>query len=146
MKAIGYTFASLLAAIVLVGAGCGGDDEATDGTTPTETTATETTETTETETTPAGTALEGTVGPGFEISMTTDDGDPLGTLGAGSYELEIEDLASIHNFHLTGTAVDVSTEVSEEGTQSFTVELQPGTYTFVCDPHASSMRGSFDVA
>lgn len=143
MKAIGFTFAALLAAVALVGAGCGGDDEGTGDTTTTETT---TTETTETETTPAGTALKGSVGPGFEISMTTDDGEPLGTLGAGSYELEIEDLASIHNFHLTGTAVDISTDVGEEGTQNVTVELQPGTYTFVCDPHSSSMSGSFEVS
>jgi hypothetical protein len=145
MKTIGFTLGSLLVAVALVGAGCGGDDESAGDTTTTETT-TDTTTTEDTETPPPGTALRGTTGPGFEISMSTADGDPLTTLQAGSYELEVEDLSTIHNFRLSGAGVDVSTDVSEEGTQTFTVELQPGTYTFVCDPHASSMRGSFEVS
>jgi plastocyanin len=40
----------------------------------------------------------------------------------------------------------VSTDVAAEGTESFTVELEAGTYTFVCDPHASTMNGSFEVS
>ena len=41
--------------------------------------------------------------------------------------------------------VDVSTEVAETGEKSFDIELQAGEYTFVCDPHASQMNGSFTV-
>jgi len=146
MKKMRIALVATLAAFALVAAGCGGDDEeAGDDTTITETTDTLTDTTTET--TPAsGTALKGTVGPGFDISLTTADGQELGTLSPGSYELEVEDLASIHNFHLTGPGVDVKTEVAEEETENFTIELQAGTYEFVCDPHASTMNGSFEVS
>ena len=145
MKTARFVLVAALAAFALVAAGCGSDDEASDDTTTITDTTDETTTETETETIPAGTALKGTVGPGFDISLTTADGDPVSTLSAGSYELEIEDLSTAHNFHLTGTAVDISTDVAEEGTQNVTLDLQPGTYEFVCDPHASSMNGSFEV-
>lgn len=143
MKRVRFTLVAALAAFAVASAGCGGDDEATDGNTETITETTDTTETTPS----SGTVLKGTVGPGFDISMTTADGGELGTISPGSYVLEVEDLASIHNFHLTGPdGGDVSTSVEEEGTQSFDIELEPGTYSFVCDPHASSMSGSFEVS
>jgi plastocyanin len=132
MQRMRFVLVAALAAVALVGAGCGGDDEASD-TTTTETTTDETT-------TEAGSALAGSVGPGFEISLTP------GQVAPGSYELTIEDLSSAHNFHLTGPGVDVSTSVAEEGTETFTVELQAGTYEFVCDPHASQMNGSIEVS
>jgi hypothetical protein len=142
MTRIAFALAALLAGVALVGAACGGDDEATDTTTETATdTTTDTTEPIEAE---AG--LKGSVGPGFEISLTTEDGDPVESLSAGSYELEIEDLATAHNFHLTGPGdVDVSSEVGDEGTENVTVDLAAGTYSFVCDPHAGTMNGSFEV-
>jgi plastocyanin len=136
MRPMRFVLVIALAAVALVGAGCGGDDDETGDTTVTETTTEETT----TETTDAGSALSGTVGPGFEIS------GPSGPVAPGSYELTVEDLSSAHNFHLTGPGVDVATTVSGEGTETFTVELEPGTYEFVCDPHASSMNGSFEVS
>jgi plastocyanin len=143
MKGMRFVLVAALAVFALAAAGCGGEDEATDADTETITEATDTTETTPS----SGSALRGTVGPGFDISMTTADGQELATISPGSYTLEVEDLASIHNFHLTGPdGGDVSTSVEEEGTQSFDVELEPGTYTFVCDPHASTMNGSFEVS
>jgi hypothetical protein len=129
------------AAFALAFVGCGGDDDEGAGDTDT----TETTGETTTNGTDGG-ALQGSVGPGFEISLSTSDGAPVETLTAGSYELTVEDLSDQHNFHLTGEGVDVQTDVAEEGTESFTVELQAGTYEFVCDPHASSMNGSFEVS
>ena len=57
----------------------------------------------------------------------------------------MNDQSGAHNFHLTGPGVDVSTEVGDEGEESFDIELQAGEYTFVCDPHASQMNGSFTV-
>ena len=82
---------------------------------------------------------KGTVGPGFTISMASKPKK------AGKIKLTVSDKASIHNFHLRGPGVNVSTSVSGTGTKSFTVTLKKGSYTFVCDPHASSMRGSFKI-
>ena len=58
----------------------------------------------------------------------------------------VNDQSTAHNFHLTGPGgVDVSTEVSDEGEKTFDVTLVAGEYKFQCDPHASSMNGSFEV-
>lgn len=84
-------------------------------------------------------AHKGTVGPGFTISMASKPKK------AGKIRLTVNDRASIHNFHLRGPGVNVSTSVGATGTRNFNVTLKKGTYTFVCDPHASSMRGSFRV-
>jgi plastocyanin len=129
--------AALLILLVLLGlatAGCGGDDDDEAGTT-TEAATTEATGS------GGGTTLNGSVGPGFEISLDGTDG-----LTAGSYTLTVNDQSTAHNFHLTGPGVDVSTEVGEEAEESFDIELQAGEYTFVCDPHASQMKGSFTVS
>jgi plastocyanin len=123
-----------LLVVSLAAAGGGGDDEEAGGT-----------EETTTEPAASGTALRGGVGPGFEIRLEAADGDSVETLSPGPYELEVEDQSGSHNFHLTGPGVDVSTDVSGEGTETFEIELQEGTYTFVCDPHATSMTGSFEV-
>jgi hypothetical protein len=91
-----------------------------------------------------GKALQGTVGPGFDISLT-QNGQPVTKLAPGTYTLTVNDQADIHDFHLTGPGVDVSTGVSEKGTKTFTVTLEKGSYHFQCDPHASSMNGDFTV-
>jgi plastocyanin len=124
---------AVLAVLAFAAAGCGGDDDASDDTTVTETTDTETTET-------GGDTITGTVGPGFEISVDQTSVTP------GSYTLEVEDLSAAHNFHLTGPGgVDVSTDVAAEGSETFNLELEAGTYEFVCDPHASTMNGTIEV-
>ena len=126
-----------LAVVALAVAGCGGDDDEASGTTDTETT---------TETTTAnGNTLTASVGPGFEISLTGADGADVTTLTAGTYTIDVDDQSDIHNFHLTGTGVDESTEVSEVETETWDVTFEAGTYEFVCDPHASQMNGSFEV-
>ena len=136
MKALHIALVAVLAVLALGAVGCGSDDdEGADETTLTEATDTDTT-------TDSGTAsaLKGTVGPGFDISVDQSSVAP------GSYELEVEDLSDIHNFHLTGPGeVDVTTDVAGEGTENFTVELEAGTYTFVCDPHAAQMTGTIEV-
>jgi hypothetical protein len=130
---------ALLLLFVLLGlavAGCGGDDDEGSATTAAATEAT-----TESSGSGGGTTLNGNVGPGFDISLDGSDG-----LTAGSYTLVVNDQSSDHNFHLTGPdGVDVSTSVEETGEKSFDIELQAGEYTFVCDPHASQMNGSFTV-
>lgn len=92
------------------------------------------------------TSLRGTVGPGYSIKLTDPGGAALTRVDAGPAELEVEDLATGHNFHLFGPGgVDVSTTVEGTGKSRFAVTLVEGTYLFVCDPHADSMRGSFVV-
>jgi hypothetical protein len=114
------------------------DETTTDGDTTTDETETDTT-------TETASALQGSVGPGFTISLSDANGNPVETLSAGSYELQIDDQGTSHNFHLSGAGVDVATDVGSTGTESQSVNLQAGTYSFVCDPHASQMSGSFQV-
>jgi plastocyanin len=124
-------FALVLLVPGLALAGCGGsDDNESAGTTAASTTGAG-----------GGTTLTATVGPGFDISMSGTDG-----LTPGEYTINVSDQSDIHNFHLTGPGVDMKTEVSEEGDTTWTVNLQAGEYTFVCDPHADSMSGSFTVS
>src|SRR3990172_7774991 len=92
-----------------------------------------------------GTTLDGTVGPGFEIQLTRD-GQPVTTVAPGTYTLNVDDKSAIHDFHLTGPGVDVSTDISFTGVKTFTITLENGTYHFQCDPHASSMNGDFTVS
>lgn len=83
--------------------------------------------------------FKGTVGPGFTISMASKPKAP------GKIKLVIADKSSIHNFHLTGPGVNIKTSIGAVGTKTFFVTLKKGTYKFVCDPHASSMKGSFTI-
>ena len=135
-----FSFAILLFVLGLAMAGCGSDDNESSGTTAatTEASAGDTGSDT---TGASATTLNGSVGPGFDISLDGTDG-----ITAGDYTLVVNDQSTAHNFHLTGPGgVDVSTEVSEEGEKTFDVTLVAGEYKFQCDPHASSMNGSFTV-
>jgi plastocyanin len=89
--------------------------------------------------------LKGKVGPGFTISLRDAAGNPVPPLQAGPITIDVDDLSDEHNFHLTGPGVDVTTEVEEIGAKTFNLSLQDGIYKFICDPHASSMRGQFTV-
>ena len=82
---------------------------------------------------------KGTVGPGFTIKMASKP------TKAGKIKLVVSDKSSQHNFHLRGPGVNVKTSVGQTGTKTFTVTLKKGTYKFMCDPHASFMKGSFKV-
>jgi len=95
--------------------------------------------------TPTTGELQARVGPGFTITFTTDSGARITTLDPGAYTIQVEDESSDHNFHLFGPGVDRSTTVAGEGKETWTVTFKDGLYTYVCDPHSSSMRGSFTV-
>ena len=89
--------------------------------------------------------LEGTVGPGFKIEVEKS-GKDVKTLKAGMYRIKVEDKATIHNFHLIGPGLNKKTTVPFEGTQTWTIRLKPGRYTYQCDPHAATgMKGHFTV-
>jgi len=91
--------------------------------------------------------VNGTVGPGFTISLTML-GKHVTRLNAGTpYRFVISDRADIHDFHLSGPGLNrVLTGVEFTGTKSFVLKLKKGSYRFVCDPHASFMHGSFRVS
>lgn len=91
------------------------------------------------------TPLAGSVGPGFTISLMKG-GKAAKNLKPGSYTITVKDKSSAHNFHIFGPGVKkVVTTVSFVGTKKVTVTLKKGTYTFVCDPHASGMKGTVKV-
>ena len=83
--------------------------------------------------------LTGTVGPGYTITMNKK------SVKAGTFVIAIHDLASIHDFHLTGPGVDKKTSVPGTGTTKWTLKLKKGTYHFVCDPNHTIMHGVLKV-
>ena len=89
--------------------------------------------------------LVASVSDPLNISLTKG-GKKFKTLKAGTYVVVVRDKASDHNFRLKGPGVNKATSVSGKGTKTWTVKLRKGTYTFVCDPHASFMKGSFKVS
>jgi plastocyanin len=129
-----------LATLAIAAAGCGGGNNESASTT--ETATTETTSTSG----ETGTTLQGSVGPGFEISLTGSDGQAVSTLTPGTYTIDVNDQSDAHNFHLTGPGVEEMTDVGGTGTTTWTVTLQDGSYHFQCDPHASTMNGDFEVS
>ena len=88
--------------------------------------------------------LTGTDGPGFTITLKKGT-TKVTKLKAGKYTFVIKDLSNIHNFHLTGPGLNKKTGVGAKGTFTWKVTLKKGTYKYVCDPHASIMKGSFKV-
>jgi plastocyanin len=83
--------------------------------------------------------LIGTDGPGFTITMSKK------TVKAGTYTIVVKDKSNIHNFRLTGPGVNKLTSVPSVGTKTWTVKLKKGSYRFVCDPHAATMKGVLRV-
>ena len=93
--------------------------------------------------------LEGVVGSAedpesFDLVLTDSSGAPVEELPGGDYDIRVQDLATIHNFHLTGPGVDETTPIPGTGEVVWRVTLTPGEYTAVCDPHPD-MRASFTV-
>ena len=80
----------------------------------------------------------------FEIGLTDEAGEPVTELPAGDYVIQVRDLSDIHNWHLRGGEVDEATEVVGTEEVTWEITLEPGHYTYTCDPHPS-MTGSFDV-
>jgi plastocyanin len=81
----------------------------------------------------------------FKIEMKGPNGKAIKTLKAGTYTVKVQDIGTIHDFHLSGPGVNKATSIGGTGTQTWTVKLKPGTYTFKCDPHSPQMHGSFKV-
>jgi hypothetical protein len=130
-----------LAVVALAAAGCGdGSDEGSATTVETSTTDLP--------------KLIGTVGSAddpdaYEITLTTEDGVEVTTvLPPGEYTLEINDLSTIHNFHLGARreGVDVATDVAGTGEKTAIVLLQDGeAYIYACDAHPATMNVTFSI-
>ena len=109
-------------------AGCGDDDE--DG----EATATTAAAT------GGGATLNGSVGPGFDISVSDTDG-----LAAGDYTLVVDDQSSAQLPPHRPRGGGRLHRRLRRGRAVADLALVAGEYRFQCDPHASSMNGTFTV-
>jgi hypothetical protein len=81
----------------------------------------------------------------FSIRLQDAAGTRVSHLDAGTYTIKVHDLSTLHNFHLTGPGVDQLTSVDDVQEATWTVTLTDGTYTYVCDAHPSTMKGTFTV-
>ena len=88
--------------------------------------------------------LTGSVGPSETIVLKKGS-SRVSTIPRGRYTIRISDRSSEHNFRLRGPVSKMITSISWTGTKTVTLNLKPGRYTYVCDPHSRDMIGSFRV-
>ena len=88
--------------------------------------------------------LSGSVGPG-ETIVLKKGASRVSTLKRGRYTFVVNDRSAEHNFRIRGPVSRQITSISATGTKTVTLTLKPGRYTYVCDPHAGNMKGSFRV-
>jgi plastocyanin len=87
-----------------------------------------------------------TAGPGFSISLKTAAGKAVKTMTTGTYTVAVRDRSNLHNAHLVGPGYNRRTTVPFVGSQTWKVKLaRIGTLRFLCDPHASQMKGSAKI-
>ena len=90
--------------------------------------------------------LQGTVGPGFTISLKRG-GVKVKTLKPGKYTFVVSDKATIHSFVLerqTGGKFEKAiTTLPFTGTKTFTTTLGKGKWKYYCKAHESTMFGFF---
>ena len=87
------------------------------------------------------TKLNGTVGPGFTISLKSSNGKKVTTLTHGQYVFAVQDKSSIHNFVLQGPGVNNKeiTGVGFTGSKtSSAFTLKAGKYKVYCSVHGFS--------
>jgi hypothetical protein len=90
--------------------------------------------------------LKAKVGPGFTISIANAAGVKVTRVPAGTYSIDVSDLSAEHSFHLKGPGgIDMATDVAGTGIVTWSVTLVDGTYTFLCDAHPATMRGTLGV-
>src|ERR1044072_8688504 len=79
----------------------------------------------------------------FVISLRDANGNAVTQLAPGTYDIAVSDRSEAHNFHLKGPGVDVQTPIGEKQDTTWTVTFTDGRYVFLCDAHATTMRGYF---
>ena len=80
----------------------------------------------------------------FVIALTNEAGQPVTSVPAGDYQIQVSDPSEIHNFHFLGGEVNETTTVPEIAETTFDITLEAGSYTYLCDPHPS-MVGKLSV-
>jgi plastocyanin len=88
--------------------------------------------------------ITGVDGPGFTITLK-QHGRTVRSLPPATYLFVIDDKSNIHNFHLVGPGVNKTTSVTAVGKATWRLTLRRGTYRYICDPHKTTMKGSFTV-
>jgi hypothetical protein len=91
--------------------------------------------------------LQGTVGPGFTISLRRN-GQRVTRLAPGTYRFVVTDRSRFHNFEIGksgGASERALTSVPFVGTRTTTVRLTSGEWEFECEPHKRTMHGDFTV-
>jgi plastocyanin len=96
---------------------------------------------------PVGPTLHAMVGQNDSdvITLTDASGARVTQLDPGPYRIVVRDLSDLHNFHLRGPGVARATGVDGKGEETWDVVFVEGRYTYLCDPHSTSMRGTFTV-
>src|SRR5262249_33585462 len=84
------------------------------------------------------TQLNGSVGPGFVITLKDANGNLVSHLDPGAYTITVQNLSDpgtgvVHNFHLMGPGNVNTATPGAPGTTTFDVTLVNGTYTYLCD-------------
>jgi plastocyanin len=153
MTRITWILALLLAALALVGAGCGDDEEegGNGAATTEESTPEPTPEPTE-EPTPEATEE---AGGGEALTLTADPGgaitwDPQElNAAAGTVEIELVNESSVpHAVAIEGQGVDETGETVTGGNATLSVDLEAGEYVFycpVCEHRDNVMEGQLLV-
>jgi hypothetical protein len=98
--------------------------------------------------------MTGFVHDDASIGLSFADGSNVGNqalsppvIPPGTYTIQVTDDTTEHNFHIFGQGVDQLTDIGGTGTQTWTVNLQPGTsYRFQCDAHPDFMWGTFTTS
>jgi plastocyanin len=89
------------------------------------------------------TRLVVTAGPAEVITLRTAAGKAVRQVQRGTYTVLVRDRSREHNVHLIAPGYNRKTTVPFVGQQTWRVRLQrAGTLRYLCDPHASHMRGS----
>ena len=93
---------------------------------------------------PQQSVLSGVVGPGYSIRLTDGSGQPVTHLDPGTYTINVDDRANVHNFHLVGKGVNAATGIAFTGKKTWSVKLAKGTYAYRSDATAR-LKGTFAV-
>ena len=91
------------------------------------------------------TTLTAIVGPGFNITLNDESGSRVSHLDVGTYTINVKDQSDLHSFDLRGPGVSQQTDIEFVGSVTWTVTFTDGIYTYRCDAHPTTMKGSFAV-